>query len=71
MPVDGFRVRDGHHPQTGDRALALEDATAVSCNIYFAHTGLNVGGDAFLAWGARLGFGAPIPFDVPTAASTP
>jgi peptidoglycan glycosyltransferase len=70
MPVDGFRVRDGHHPQTGDRALALDPATAVSCNIYFAHTGLNVGGDAFLAWGARLGFGAPIPFDVPTAASS-
>ena len=70
MPVDGFKVRDGHHPQTGDEALALTDATAVSCNIYFAHTGLNVGGDAFLAWGARLGFGEPIPFDVPTAAST-
>ena len=46
MPVDGFKVRDGHHPQTGDQALALEDATAVSCNIYFAHTGLNIGGDA-------------------------
>ena len=70
MPVGGFKVRDGHHPQTGDEALALVDATAVSCNIYFAHTGLNIGGDPFLAWGARLGFGAPIPFDVPTATST-
>jgi cell division protein FtsI/penicillin-binding protein 2 len=70
MPVEGFKVRDGHHPQTGDEALALTDATAVSCNIYFAHTGLNVGGDPFLAWGARLGFGEAIPFDVPTAVST-
>ena len=70
MLVDGFTIRDGHHPQTGDEPLALTDATAVSCNIYFAHTGLNVGGDPFLAWGARLGFGAPIPFDVPTATST-
>jgi peptidoglycan glycosyltransferase len=70
MPVEGFRVRDGHHPQTGEEALALTDATAASCNIYFAHTGLNVGGEPFLDWGARLGFGAPIPFDVPTAAST-
>jgi peptidoglycan glycosyltransferase len=70
MPVEGFKVRDGHHPQTGDEALALTDATAVSCNIYFAHTGLEVGGERFLTWGARLGFGAPIPFDVPTAAST-
>ncbi len=70
MPVEGFTVHDGHHPQTGDEALALTDATAVSCNIYFAHTGLNVGGDAFLDWGERLGFGAPIPFDVPTAASS-
>ncbi|MET1232139.1 MAG: penicillin-binding protein 2 [Candidatus Limnocylindrales bacterium] len=70
MIVEGFKIRDGHHPQTGDEALALRDATSVSCNIYFAHTGLNVGGDAFLDWGARLGFGSPIPFDVPTAAST-
>jgi peptidoglycan glycosyltransferase len=70
MPVDGFTIRDGHHPQTGDEPLALTDATAASCNIYFAHTGLNVGGDPFMAWGARLGFGAAIPFDVPTATST-
>ena len=38
--VDGFRIRDGHHPQTGDTALDLTGATEVSCNIWYALAGL-------------------------------
>jgi peptidoglycan glycosyltransferase len=68
--VQGFRVRDGHHPQTGRRALDLTGAIEVSCNIWFAHAGLDIGGQRFLAWGERMGFGEALPFDVPTAAST-
>lgn len=67
--VQGFRVRDGHHPATGTRPLDLIGATEVSCNIYYAHTGLTVGGPGMLDWAARLGFGRPIPFDLPTAVS--
>ncbi len=41
----------------------------MSCNIYFALAGLATGGDALASWAERVGFGAPIPFDLPTAAS--
>jgi peptidoglycan glycosyltransferase len=67
--VDGYRVIDGHHPFTDGIALDYTQALEVSCNIYFAHVGLAVGGPALVQWAARLGFGAPLPFDLPTAAS--
>jgi peptidoglycan glycosyltransferase len=67
--VDGFRVRDGHHPQTDGRALDFEQAVEVSCNIYFALAGLRTGGGDLAAAASSLGFGAPIPFDLPTAVS--
>jgi peptidoglycan glycosyltransferase len=69
LVVDGFRIRDGHHPQTGDRALDLVGATEASCNIWYALTGLETGGEDLVAFAGRLGFGAPIEFDLPTAPS--
>jgi peptidoglycan glycosyltransferase len=68
--VEGFRVRDGHHPSTADRALDLAGATEVSCNIWFALAGLRTGGDRLVEQAGRLGFGAAIPFDLPTAVSS-
>ena len=38
--VDGFRVRDAHHLVTGSKALDFAEAVEVSCNIYFAETGV-------------------------------
>jgi peptidoglycan glycosyltransferase len=67
--VDGFRVRDGHHPSTGSTPLDLADATEASCNIYYALTGLETGGDDLVAYARRMGFGAALPFDLPTAVS--
>ena len=67
--VEGFRIRDGHHPETGTKRLDLVDATEVSCNIWYALTGLETGGDQLVQQAERLGFGAPIPFDLPTAPS--
>ena len=67
--VEGFRIRDGHHPQTGDTRLDLTSATAVSCNIWYALTGLQTGGEQLVAFADRLGFGSAIPFDLPTAPS--
>jgi penicillin-binding protein A len=67
--VSGFRVRDGHHLFTGSRPLAYPEAVEVSCNIYFALAGLETGGEELASWAAKLGFGAPIPFDLPTASS--
>ncbi len=67
--VDGYRVRDGHHPATGSTPLDLAAATEVSCNIYYALTGLQTGGAALVDYARRMGFGSPLPFDLPTAVS--
>jgi peptidoglycan glycosyltransferase len=67
--VDGFRIKDGHHPETGNTALDMYQATEVSCNIWYALTGLKTGGQTLVDEASKLGFGAPIPFDLPTAAS--
>lgn len=67
--VGGFRVRDGHHPATGSTPLDLVGATEVSCNIYYALTGLQTGGLALVDYAQRMGFGSALPFDLPTAVS--
>lgn len=67
--VEGYRVRDGHHPETGSTALDLTGATEVSCNIYYALTGLKTGGANLVSYAERMGFGAALPFDLPTAIS--
>jgi penicillin-binding protein A len=69
LVVDGFRIRDGHHPATDSTALDLIGATEVSCNIYYALTGLQTGGAALVDYARRMGFGSPLPFDLPTAVS--
>ncbi len=67
--VEGFRIRDGHHPQTGDTPLDLVGATEASCNIWYALAGLETGGDDLVGQADLLGFDAPIPFDLPTSIS--
>jgi penicillin-binding protein A len=67
--IDGFRVRDGHHPQTDGTALDFRQAVEASCNIYFAETGVRTGSEALTDYATRLGFGAAIPFDLPTGVS--
>jgi peptidoglycan glycosyltransferase len=69
LVVAGFRVRDGHHPETGSKALDFYEATEVSCNIWYAMTGMRTGGDKLAAMAQRLGFGGSIAFDLPTARS--
>jgi penicillin-binding protein A len=67
--IDGFRVRDGHHPQTGDTPLDFREAIEASCNIWFAQTGVQTGSEALTDYATRLGFGSELPFDLPTSAS--
>ena len=69
LDVNGFLITDGHHPSTDGTALDLTGATEASCNIWYALTGLKIGGDRLVSEAANLGFGAPIPFDLPTAVS--
>ena len=66
--VQGFRIREGHSLRRGE-ALDLVEATEVSSNIYYALAGLETGGAELVAFAERLGFGEPIPFDLPTAPS--
>ena len=69
LVVDGFRIRDGHHPQTGSTPLAFVEATEVSCNLWYALTGLATGGENLVRYADRMGFDAPLPFELPTAIS--
>jgi penicillin-binding protein A len=70
LVVDGFRIKDGHHPQTDGTPLDLAGATEVSCNIWYALTGLAIGGGRLVSEASKLGFGEPIPFDLPTSTSS-
>jgi len=67
--VDGFRVRDGHHPATGSKNLSYDEAIEVSCNIWFALAGLKTGGEQLSQTASAIGFGAALPFDLPTMPS--
>jgi peptidoglycan glycosyltransferase len=67
--VGGFRVQDGHHLFTGSTALDFYQALEVSCNIYFAHTAVALGGGPLRTFADGAGFDAPIPFELPTASS--
>ena len=69
LDVDGYRVRDGHHPFTQPKPLPLAEATEVSCSIFYALAGMAAGGQALTDWAAGVGFGAPLPYDLPTAVS--
>ena len=66
--VNGFRIRNSHSLRQG-QALTLGQATEISSNIYFALVGLATGGENMVEFAERLGFGSPLPFDLPTAAS--
>jgi cell division protein FtsI/penicillin-binding protein 2 len=65
--VRGFRVRE--HAGVPARSLDLAGATEWSSNIWYALAGLRTGGGDLASFAARMGFGGPIPFDLPTARS--
>src|SRR4051794_9737012 len=67
--VQGFRVRDARRPFQTDHPHNFYEATEVSSNIWYAHAGLQIGAQNMVAWSAKLGFGGPIPFDLPTSSS--
>jgi penicillin-binding protein A len=67
LVVNGFRINE--HPGVPAKTFDLVGATEVSSNIWFALAGLETGGDNLKEWADKLGFDAPIPFDLPTAVS--
>jgi penicillin-binding protein A len=67
LVVSGFRINE--HKGVPARTFDLVGATEVSSNIWFALAGLETGGDNLKEYAGKLGFGASIPFDLPTAVS--
>jgi len=67
LVVEGFRIRE--HAGVPIRRFDLAHATEVSSNIFFALAGLETGGVALTEYAGRMGFGAPLDFDLPTAVS--
>jgi peptidoglycan glycosyltransferase len=58
--VDGFRVREHDLSPVQPALWPLSEALQVSSNIFFAHVGLEVGGDTYLDYARRFGFCAPL-----------
>jgi peptidoglycan glycosyltransferase len=67
LVVSGFRINE--HAGVPARTFNLVSGMEVSSNIWFALAGLEIGGDNLVEYAERLGFGAPLPFDLPTAVS--
>ena len=65
--VGGFRVHE--HPGVPAQSFDLAAATEWSSNIWFALAGMRTGGDNLVTFAGRMGFGAPLAFDLPTSAS--
>ena len=54
--VDGFTIREHDLGGIEPGLWALSEALQVSSNVYFAHVGLELGGEAFLDYARRFGF---------------
>ena len=67
LVVGGFRVHE--HPGVPSRSFDLAAATEWSSNIWYALAGMRTGGDNLASFAGRMGFGSPLPFELPTAAS--
>jgi peptidoglycan glycosyltransferase len=67
--VQGFRIHDFPRRFQLDHPLDFFEATEVSSNIWYAHAGLATGPEALQDYAARMGFGARIPFELPTSPS--
>ena len=58
--VSGFTIREHDLGGIQPALWPLSEALQVSSNIYFAHVGLELGGDAFLDYARRFGFCEPL-----------
>ena len=65
--VQGFRIRE--HPGVPRETFRLREATEWSSNIWYALAGLQTGGEELVDAAGRMGFGARLPFELPTAIS--
>jgi penicillin-binding protein A len=67
LVVGGFRIHE--HDGVPSSSFELTAATEWSSNIWYALAGLRTGGDNMVKFAGRMGFGAPLDFDLPTSSS--
>lgn len=60
FPVQGFTIREHDLGGIQPALWPLSEALQVSSNIFFAHVGLELGADQFLAYARRFGFCDPL-----------
>lgn len=58
--VEGFRVREHDLGAIKPALWSLSTALQLSSNIFFAHVGVELGGERFLQYAQRFGFCAPL-----------
>jgi peptidoglycan glycosyltransferase len=63
--VDGFRIREHDLAGLQPGLWPLSEALQVSSNIFFAHVGLDLGAEGFLAAARRFGMCAPLEIGPP------
>lgn len=66
---DRWRCAVYHRHREGHGQVALRDALAQSCNVYFFHHARQMGPEALVDWAHRLGFGQPTGVDLPGEAA--
>lgn len=60
-----YRCYVYRHYGIGHGDIALREAIAQSCNVYFYQAGLTIGPDEMIYWADKLGFGRPTGIDLP------
>jgi len=66
--VDGFPIREHDLGGIQPALWPLSEAMQVSSNIYFAHVGLELGGEGMLTYARRFGFCGPLEIGPPNRA---
>lgn len=64
-----YRCYIYRHYGVGHGEIALREAIAQSCNVYFYQAGATIGPDEMIYWADKLGFGRPTGIDLPGEAS--
>ncbi|MBD3674579.1 MAG: hypothetical protein HUJ26_13740 [Planctomycetaceae bacterium] len=60
-----YRCYVYRHYGFGHGEIALREAIAQSCNVYFYQAGVTIGPDEMIYWADKLGFGRPTGIDLP------
>lgn len=67
--IEGRVLPEYNRPDDSRDQWTLQEGIAWSLNVVFARVGMQIGGELYWDYGPRLGFGEPIPYDVPVAES--